>query len=144
MAITWAIMVLIIMKEYSRRCYQKEYWVLGSRCWVLINLIETFTNTVNLFYGKTVLIFLMTSAALRGSLLPIPSVKSSMVYPVQALFFLPLTSLKNIHVAMLCFPKYWTGYIFMPCQEQKLLRLNRNSTLDLTLVSSTQYNITEY
>ena len=28
------------------------------------------------------------------------SVKSSMVYPVQALFFLSLIALKNIHVAM--------------------------------------------
>ena len=56
------------------------------------------------------------------------SVKSSMIYPAQALFFLPLTTLKNYCVALLCAN-------FLPCQEQKFQRLNRNITLDLTRVN---------
>ena len=49
-----------------------------------------------------------------------------MIYPAQTLYFLFLAALKNYYVALLCSN-------FLPCQQQKLLWLNRNITLDLTL-----------
>ena len=74
------------------------------------------------------------------------SVKSNMVYSAQALFFLSLTTLKNIYVACASAKASATadGYdhIFMPCQEQKSLRLNRNTTLDSTLVCCFSHRIT--